>query len=362
MCKLNSSILLVAGLLGVSTSVLAGAGSLTTTVERLQDKVTYSVGGVNPLVTFVGYKVTIKNEGGNTINNIRFTGTTTVTDLSETVQFSAPAEGATCTTVSNPAGAPINAQTISCGIGQLSADQAYPTFAVFFRAPVKGTSDTVPDIINFYGVTYYAEGTGGAKSTPLNSTGVWPELPQTAADIAVVLGTNNPTLVRSSVPKAGGTFFTGDGAASKGSDRFTTWVNVPPADKFSTADIEETFTTNCNNFVVCWGSNITIDGNNTSTYLPYLTIVLRQDALNIVKGTQIESVTIEYEYLDSDNQTQRYPVGPCADKITPLDNGLPCIAERTFYKNSRVGGWTLELDGDFEWKLISLKNGRFNLN
>jgi hypothetical protein len=54
-------------------------------------------------------------------------------------------------------------------------------------------------------------------------------------------------------------------------------------------------------------------------------------------------------------------VGDCASPTTPRADDVPCIAKRTFYKNSRTPGWTPELDGDFEWWLLNLKNGSYKV-
>lgn len=337
----------------VPMAAWAGAGVLTTVVTPLSPAVTYSalasVSPVRPkLDTFVGYTVTVANAGGNTINNISFTGSTLVTDGDEKAVFSS-IEGATCTVTT--------ATSISCAIGQLKAGQAFPTFAVFFKAPVKDTVSPLPDgvagncastdCVSFSGITYYAETTGGASSPVDNSVSEW-------TTGQVTLGTFNPTLVKSAVPKGGGSLFTGSGGVSSSADPFATTVVVPAGTTFTTAEVSETpDSINCtNNFSTCFRSDITIPG----TFSPYLTIVLRQDVSTILKGTKIESVLIEYT-----GPAGAVLVGDCASPTTPRSDGLPCIAKRTYYKSSRTPGWTAELDGDFEWTLINLKNGSYKV-
>ncbi|MDP3820192.1 MAG: hypothetical protein Q8R33_01845 [Burkholderiales bacterium] len=337
----------------VPMAAWAGAGDLTTTVTPLSPSVTYSaLASVSParpkLDTFVGYTVTVANAGGNTINNISFTGSTLVTDGDEQAVFSS-AEGATCTATT--------ATSISCTIGQLKAGQAFPTFAVFFKAPVKDTVSPLPDgvagscastdCVSFSGITYYAETTGGASSPVDNSVGEW-------TTGQVTLGTFNPTLVKSAVPKGGGSLFTGSGGISSSADPFATTVVVPAGATFTTAEVlEAPDSINCtNNFSACFRSEITIPG----TFSPYLTIVLRQDASTILKGTKIESVLIQYTGTGG-----TVFVGDCASSVTPRSDGIPCIAKRTYYKGSRTPGWTAELDGDFEWTLINLENGSYKV-
>ncbi len=336
------------------TTAQAGAGVLTTVVTPLSPAVTYSIlATTSParpaLDTYIGYAVSIANAGGNTINNISFTGSTLVTDLDEKAVFSS-AEGANCTVAAG-------GTSINCAIGQLKAGTSFPTFAVFFKAPVKDTASPLPDgdpalcgttdCVSFSGITYYAETTGGATSPVDNSVAEW-------TTGAVTLGTFNPTLVKSAVQKSGGSLFTGSGGITSSADPFATSVIVPASTTFTTAEILETpDAINCtNNFSACFRSDITIPG----TFSPYLTIVLRQDASTILKGTKIDSVLIQYT-----GPSGAVFVGDCASPTTPRTDGIPCIAKRTFYRNKSVPGWTLDLDGDFEWTLLNLKNGSYKV-
>jgi hypothetical protein len=324
-------------------AIAVSAGTLTTVVTPLSAAVTYSspaTPGTPPLDTYVGYTVSVANVGGNTINDVRFTGTARATDTDEQVAFSS-ADGGTCSA---------SGAAIECTIGQLKAGEAVPVFAVFFKAPVRDGVSPLPDgsdQLSFAGTTFYAEGTGGPNSVPQNSTTAW-----TAA--AVTLGTSNPSLIKSAVQRSGGKLFTGDGGVSSGGDPFATIVTVPPGASFTTAEINEVPDgTGCgNNFNACFRSDITIPGS----FSPYLTIVLRQDASTILKGTKIESVLIQYI---GSGGTQF--VGLCANATTPRSDGVPCIAGRVHYKNSRTPGWMPELDGDFEWTLINLGNGSYKV-
>ena len=365
MHRLSSTLLGLAALFGAATSAFAGAGSITTTVTPLQTNVTYST---SAQMIYVGYRVAIGNTDGNTINHIRFTASASVTDPAELATFDS-AEGATCVTTNAAKTA------IECWIGQLPAGVSYPTFAVFFKAPAKiliGVADTGLDYVNLSGDMVYAEGPNGGNPAP-NSVVPWatPLLP-----VQVLLGTASNTDVRSGVPKAGGTFSTGIAGVSSGGDRFTTSVTVPGAAVFSTAEIIESEFAICTNFNKCWQSDITIEGNVTNSYSPYLTIVLRQDALNIKPGTKIASVLVRY-YYQHPSDVQPLPpnepvlrssnVGDCADETTPLgpnEDGLllPCIAKRVYYKNKSTLDWTPALDGDFEWRIISKKNGRLAID
>ena len=349
MTHLRALALVASAGLVTATSVFAGTGTFTTTVTPLTTNVTYSAPASSKapaLNTVVGYTVSIASDPSNTnnTNHIVFTGTTTVTDTTEAAEFSS-ADGPTCSTTANPAGSPTNARTISCDIGSLRAGQAYPTFAVFFKAPIADPAGPpTPDNVHFSGVTNIAEG----SPTPFNSTFAW-----TAGD--VLLGTANPVLVKSAVPKAGGTLFTGVGGVPTGANQFATTVGIPAALTYTTATIaiSPSGDPNCSNFVTCYQSDLTIPG----TFSSYLTIVLRQDASTIKSGTKITSVVLVY--IAADNT--RTVIGQCASPTTPRTDNIPCIAKQTYYKNKTVPGWTADLDGDFEWTLINLKNGAYRV-
>lgn len=355
--NLGASLLAAAGWLLASTSALAGAGIVTTTVTALAPNVSYSTSGAKPLVTYVGYLVTVGSDASNTntINNVAFTGAASAIDSAEKPTFFS-ADGATCT--------PTNADqsAISCTIGQLRAGQTYPTFAVFFKAPVKATNGVADnpgeDSFKFSGITYYAEGTGGVQSPPQNSTVLW-----SAAD--VLLGTPSPVNVKSSVPKSGGSFFTGSGVTTT-ADAFATSVTVPAAASYTAeASIDEaTFTTGlsggpsptlltCANFTPCYQTAVTVPG-----VFAYLTVVLRQDASTINTGVKIGSVNIWYDGSGAAGDSYHGYLGMCPSPTTPLSD-RPCIASSKYYKNKGVAGWTPDLDGDFEWTVITNTNGGY---
>jgi hypothetical protein len=350
-----SSAIFLGALVGASSGAMAAAGMITTTVAPLSNNVTYSKDATSKapaLNTYIGYAVAMSNTSGNTINNVTFQGTVYTTATDEQIAFGS-SDGATCNTVSAPVDPDHpNAITIQCAIGQFT-NGASVSFAVFFKAPIIGDSSPPPgtDLVSFSGVAITAEGFNGGNSWP-NSIDAWGPAEQ------VTLGTSNPTNVKSAVQKSGGSLFTGEGV-SLSSDPFTTTVTVPPEATYTTATINETTLPACGagNFVVCWSSELTIPG----TFSPYLAIVLREDASNIIKGTKIGSVVIKYTYTDEQNVEKTVIVQDCASPTTPRSDGLPCIASRTYYKTKNVPGWTPDLDGDFEWTIITAKNGKYDV-
>jgi hypothetical protein len=384
-------LLFVAAMFGVVSSAFGGAEVITTVVTPLSSDVTYSTDAtVSPprpaLVSSVGYTVSIANAGRNTINHVRFTGTTSVTDPDEKATFIS-ADGASCT-------ASADLTSIECEIGKLRSGESFPTFAVFFKAPVKVTNNGVADRVGkdrvtFSGITYYAEGEHGPKSKPQNSTTLW-------SAAAVTLLTSNPTFFKSAMPKSGGSFFTGDGAITTSTDPFAVAVTVPQAPTYSTVELRESDVSenrNCTSPSPNHNHNNHNNHNNHSNHSPshnqspgrffncyraaitipnvvfgstsgnYLTIVLGVHQSNIKPGAKIGDVLIQYrDNADTHTynaDTNTYNVGLCASPTTPRADGIPCIAKAVHYKNKWVPGWTLELNGSFEFTLLNLKNGSF---
>jgi hypothetical protein len=386
----TSAALLTCACAAAPMTAWATPAELTTTVTPLSAAVTYStLASASParprLDTYVGYTVNVANASKSTIAHIRFTGSTLVTDGDEKAVFSS-SDGATCT-------ADADGTTISCPIGKLKSGESFPTFTVFFKAPVKDSASPLPDgvsgscattdCVEFSGVSHHSEanhhhkwrlfdhwghGKRGHKPPVDNSSGEWE-----AAE--VTLGTPSAVRVKSALPKEGGSMFTGAGGASSSTDPFTTTVLVPPSPTYTTVEIVETpDNVNCtNNFNACFRADITIPG----TFSPYLTIVLRQDASTIVKGTKIESVLIEYTGASGTTF-----IGDCASPTTPRNDGIPCLAGRRTIPVAPAVAPVIPKTGNlltttlistptptptpvvvesFEWTLINLGNGSYKV-
>ena len=192
--------------------------------------------------------MTVNNTSGNTINNVFFEGNLVILDQQEQAEF-APTltDGATCAVVFPPDPSLYgNAVKVSCDIGQLKAlgqPTSSRTFTLFFKAPVQDTASPIPvgDYAGFSGQIVTAEG-ANAGNSPNDSVDPWPlgttdsclvdpiaPAGATYPCVKISLGTPNATQVKSAVPKAGGSFFTGDGGVTGllGGDPFTTAVSVP---------------------------------------------------------------------------------------------------------------------------------------
>lgn len=327
---------------------------LVTTVERLQPSVTYAdPGATPPLATFVGYRVTIANTGRGAIDNIRFTGATSVTDPGESAPV-ASVDGATCT-ISGPA--------IECTLGRLKGGQAFPSFVVFVDAPARRTGSTLPngvdgscattDCVAFAGKTLRASDDDHHRRAPADRATPW-------GPVYVALADRNPNSVSTAVPRTGGTVYTGQGGTTSSTDPLSTTVVVPPGTTYTTAQIVEASTTTlCGVLSTCFTSDLTVPG----TFSPYLQVVLRLDASAIPRGTKIGSVLISYDGL---------VIGDCASPTSPRTDGIPCIAARrsipvaaptiTHPKSKRRGR---DDDCDpaqsFEWTLINTRNGSLKI-
>lgn len=365
--RLGAALMLCAAL-GAPAAARAAGSALSAEVTPLSSSATYSVPGTTgapALHSYVGYAVRVTNVGGVAVGDVHFKAAARATDGDEAVIFDS-AEGAVCTPL-------MDGSITDCALGALGAGRSTPTFFVFFKVPVKDAVTPLPDgdaalcaktdCVSTNGIAYTGDG-----SAPVSA---W-------STSAVTLRKPDAAVVQTVVPKAGGTLFTGTGV-SLDSDLFTTLVTVPAGPQFATAQITESpDDTNCtNNFRTCFRSEVTIPGS----FSPYLTIVLRQDASTILKGTKIGGVLIEYT-----GTAGRVILGDCASPTTPRSDGIPCIAKRVHYVNQKghkgkgpkhdhksgrgrdkdhgggqTPGWTPDLDGDFEWTLINLGNGSYKV-
>jgi len=363
--------------LAVPTVVLAGAGVVNTSVETLTQNVTYSRAATSKapaLTTYIAYKVSVGSDATNTntINNVRFTGAATATDGDEKPVF-VSADGATCVTTN------ADKTAIECSFGQLRAGQTVPPFIVFFRAPIKDPVSPIPDgdnssppvcsgdCVQFAGITYYAEGTGGPNSPPQNSTVIW------AATTKVALGTANPTRVKTGMQKAGGLLYTGDGAPTS-SDTFATSLSVPvlpTGNSFGYVELGESLpgqTNPCPSGVTCLNlvdvtvKNQEIGGQKlrfdpvvvTDPLTQYLVIKLRRDA-TLFQGS-INNVNVYYLSEITNTYT---PIPPCSNGADPLLGVDRCVLDRrVFKKNDAEVKANPDLAGDAQVTLLARENGR----
>jgi hypothetical protein len=356
MRNLRSIAALGALALGAISSAFGGAGVVSASITPLGDtNVTYSI-ATPAMDTFVGYTVALSNTGGNTVNNISFTVTATATDAAEAVVLVNEA-------LYLPAACAKTAPNVfTCTVGQLGAGASFPTFQVFYKAPVKvtnGSADTDgSDFVNLTMQAQYAEGSNGANpnNPPDNSIRVFDAPP-------VLLGTSNPDRIKSGVPKTGASLYTGVAGIPSSSNKSTMLANVPPlTESFTTADLLITrVTDDANtgdaaciaqaNFRECPTYAVTIPGT-----FAFLTTTYRIDASSQKKsaGKILSETIITYSDPLAVPPVPETIVGQCAGLNTPRSDGIPCINKKQCHKNN-VQPSTLA--NDCEWELINTKNG-----
>ena len=153
---------LAAGALVIPLTVSAGkVGTIRTDVEPLSATPNYSLNSTD--LRFVAFKAIVENVGGNTATGVLYTSDVTVANATELVTFHS-VEGldpATCTTT---------ATSVDCSFGQMRPGDKRE-FIVVFQSPVKSAAAPADNKVTYTAVTYFAEGTGGPKSQPVNSTG-----------------------------------------------------------------------------------------------------------------------------------------------------------------------------------------------
>lgn len=340
---------LLLGVLAASPAAYGQQRQIDTTVKSLGDAVTYSTATETYVV---GYEVTLSNLGNNTVNNVRFVGTTSVPDL---VVGYKRTNGVTCDPVSN-ADRTNTTTTVTCQLGTAPAGFS-KTFSIFFYSPVStyNTSRTV----KLDATTFYAEGaTDNPNNPPANDTSY-------TTVSTVSLGTPSPSEVKSALTPDGGTFSTAP------VDQFSSRVTVPPQQKSSSVTLLETASldaTTCNsqkNFNTCYKSAITVpDVVFTPSSGNYLTFVLRVDALNIRKGSKIGRVVIRYaapgipelNILPVNLTNLQFCAKDASNNPIPNSTYEPCIAQAN--DSTRKG--SLGFFG-YEWFILNLKNGSFEL-
>jgi hypothetical protein len=388
-------------------ALASSAGSLQVTVTPIDRNATYTQSanattGALARPSVLGYTVSIRNIGRSTVTQIRFAGTTSVTDAQER---------ATLNSIVGVSGCVVSAggTSIDCPIGRLKSGESFPTFQVVFNTPVQDTASPLnagTDFVNFSGRVFVAgnkaaEGrsTGGnPNSPPSNFSQAWTATP-------ILLGTATNTNVRSLILANGGGLFTGKNGvpvlSESTNNPFTSLITVPPIGNTRPAWIElteentplpatfATLTTSgpppCSeNVTRCFRADVTLPG----TFSPFLTIVLRQDKETIRKvyrpewGHYPKRVAIgEIDILYSSEATPANPTFYTNEKLRlcridpvthkPIPNGpeahganpagLPCIAARRVVKASDHPAPPADLVGDYEWTIYNVVNGGYRV-
>ncbi len=340
--RLAAAALLGGGLLlGAAAARAEAASAIVVTTSVLATPVTYSrPAATPPLPTWAAWKVTVANNGKNVVNHITFTGATTVLTPGETAPF-LMAEGlggasVNCTATNLPQTA------VNCDLGTLRSGGDAVSFVLIFKGPVAVAAPLPADRIDFAWQASYAEALSDNPGASRQDT-------QSGLAPPTALGTPLVTQVQSTVPRAGGTFFTGNTGVATAADPWTTTVNVPARLAYTTAMILEAPALNscAPDLLTCNASTLTIPGN-----FSHLTITLRRDASTIKPGAKIANAKI---YYASDNVTFT-EVLDCAVTGGPQP-GVPCMEARTAYTKKTAP--TPQWEGDWEFVIRALDNGRY---
>jgi hypothetical protein len=347
----KASWVVLLALLGGTPVAFSQQRQIDTQIMSLGDAVTYSTATETYVV---GFKVTVSNTGNNTVNNVRFEGESSVTGSPDLVALYKGTDGITCSPVLN------SPTKFTCQLGTAPAGYS-KTFSIFFYSPVYSPSNPLETrTVDFNTTTIYAEGTNdNPNNPPANDTRV------TNLVGAVTLGTASPAVVKSALTPDGGTFFTAP------VDQFQSKVIVPPQQRSSSVKLEETpaaDSTTCSsqkNFNTCYRSLIEVPD---VVFLPasgnFLTFVLRVDSANIRKGSKIGRVVIRYSApgipelgIDAVDLTNlQFCAKDANNNPVPNSNYEPCVAQANdFTRKGSLGFF------GYEWRILNLKNGSFEL-
>jgi hypothetical protein len=334
------------------------ADVLTTTVKTLSTNVTYATVSKSgaPLVTYIGYEFTTSYTGTNTTNNAQLQGKVEITD---------PAELATLAldTANSPSFCRTEAATGSlrliCDLPQLRSNTTPITFQVFFRAPSKVDGNNVADkeesdFVSLTGTTVYAEQSDGAGNT--NNAFTW------TPPAAVTLGTANPTVIKSVLPKSGGRLFSGNGGIASKDDLFGTNVTVPAyagytkADIFESTDLPSICTSSAlstqTRLQPCFKLDLSIvdSGDAVAVFSKPLSIKLSIDGSIIPQKVKPSDLTLQYEGAT---------IGACPALGVPLSGEpyTPCINTAVRIKDNK----NPDRDGDIEIELLNYRNGSYKV-
>ena len=246
-----------------------------------------------------------------------------------------------------PGSTPVSSAT--CAIGQLKSGESREFFLIF-QAPTDGTD------IKFNGHTGFSEG-NSSNTPPANFT--------LNVDNTIGLATIDTSDVNRSVktvlPPAGGTFFTGPNGQVNGANLVSTTVGVPTTALVTDNRIDQSALpsyacSGANPGYFCYGLSSSIQINNAGTGAKVyftgspVTIVLRQDAASLtVKKPTPGPYDVKLFYSATTGVGSEVP--SCATTGGPTQDH-PCVnTRRDFLKGKK---------GYYEYEILALDNGVFS--
>ncbi|MEO7336647.1 MAG: hypothetical protein ABIV63_08705, partial [Caldimonas sp.] len=371
---------LVASLASVPTSVMAAAATnLQATVIAVPDSVSVSRTG---LTTFAAYRVTVKNTGGNTTNQVVYVASSQVNDAS-----SVPTgDLARAVQITNPdcqlTGSASSSTGFSCSFGQMKAGD-FRSFLMVFEAPLAGPDNANKQLQVNSNISFCSNVTCGTTNKVIIDS------PPAVTALVTTEDTKIASEVKSAIPTGGGSFFTGPNHLTSTGNLHVTQVTIPPGTPISDDAIVESNVTSHVPFAcdssrpkyLCYGFSSQVSVNQADApedkpgakiYLTgdaLLTITLTQDVSTIKPGTKIANVNLYYQYdivdpvtlvpvLDLDGKpTVSSPpmlIPPCTASLPAVNQ--PCIP---------AGGRTVQAKGtpgagNFNFVIKGRDNGVFS--
>lgn len=307
------------------------------------------------LTAYIAYRVTLQNTGGNTINQVRLKGSTTTSDGS-VASFSSVVVNAGIAPTCGPTGT----QATSCSVGQMKAGTS-SDFFLLFQTP---TTTTNPATLTFTLDTTFSEG-NSPNSPPANIT------EPTITAVVALITTDDPGInshVKTVLPPAGGTFFTGPNGVVSSTNPFATLMTLPGVTSLVTSnriDLSSVPSFACNGTYFCFGlmSEMNVDKALDGSKVFYdvvapgqfITIVLRQDISSLSTKKPVPKVgDVRIFY----NPSPLLPgdvgnlVPACSSDTTLPKENAPCVANRI---NNVKGN-----KGYYEYWIQAVDNGRLS--
>ncbi|HET7528088.1 MAG TPA: hypothetical protein VFK10_19260 [Burkholderiaceae bacterium] len=343
--------------LAVVAMALAGGSSwaanadVAVNVTAVPDTVSLSRTG---LQNYGAIQVTITPTQNNVINGLVFTSSAKI----------APSLTAATFKESIPAGACVpSGSDVTCSQGQARGGDVL-SYILIYNAPTSGSNFQYD-----WTFTYSTQGSAGSNSSTLNSS--------TGSTSATLTETTSPTQrknLKTFVPAAGGTFFTGIGSATSpttgdAGDPSTTTLVIPAGLGLTqAAQVSE------DDGVVGGQTNDTLTTNTTFVTIPAsglfttpITVVLQRDQSTIKSGTQNAANRVPLFYTSGTGeawQVSNQLLPNCVD--IPLSaTAAVCVDQRIYVKNNMVGtakpggGTYSSFDvGDFVFVIKALQNGK----
>lgn len=304
------------------------------------------------LTAYIAYRVKLQNTGGNTINQVAMTGTAAVSGGTTAASFNSVVVNAGIAPTCGATGA----AAISCTVGQMKAGVS-SDFFLLFQTPTDGST------LTFTLNTTFSEG-NSPNTPPANITE-----PTIAIPVSLVTETNPEinTHVKTVLPPAGGTFFTGPNGVVSSTNPFASIVGLPSVTNLVTnnrIDLASVPSFACSGSYFCYGlsSSINVKDAKTGNKVFYdvvapgklITIVLRQDVSSLSTKRPIPKVGNVQIFYNPNPPSFPGDVGslvPACGPGLPAEN-QPCVSARI----DNLKGNT----GYYEYQIRAVDNGQFN--